>query len=318
MLYMMVCPDGAHAPGSYSLAKPPQGNHLVSWKKTSTESAHLPRISPVVPAKFRSVKVLGQGGQGKVELGDYDGVQVAGKTFLGTPDANLVKETLDEVEFFMKLDHPNCHYMLGSKTTLEDGGIMLLTEVCEMGSIFDKYNKENVVFDLATALRLTRECALGFEHIHSMGYMHRDIKSLNVFLDKNYTAKVADFGMCTPQKTASDCAGTPQWMAPEVGLNALGTASQYDNKVDVYSFAILMWELFHSRIPYVETGLDQMGILQQVVCNGARPAIDPRVPSPVAQIIQQCWSTHATARPTFSQVLASLDGTSSCCEQGSA
>ena len=39
---------------------------------------------------------------------------------------------------------------------------MLLTEVCEMGSIFDKYNKENMVFDPATAWRLSRECALGF------------------------------------------------------------------------------------------------------------------------------------------------------------
>lgn len=63
-------------------------------------------------------------------MGTYEGIKVAGKTFTGTPNASLVQEVLDEVKFFMLLDHPNCHYLLGAKTTLDNGGILELTEVC--------------------------------------------------------------------------------------------------------------------------------------------------------------------------------------------
>ena len=51
---------------------------------------------------------------------------------------------------------------------------------------------------------------MGLEAIHKMGYMHRDIKSLNIFLTKDLVAKVADFGMVTNEATASDACGTPQ------------------------------------------------------------------------------------------------------------
>ena len=94
--------------------------------------------------RFQAQKVLGEGGQGKVCLGVYDGFKCAGKTFTGTPDQDLVVEVQNEINFFMKLDHPNCHYLLGAKTTLDDGGIIVLTEVCDQGSLFDLYYTKQV------------------------------------------------------------------------------------------------------------------------------------------------------------------------------
>ena len=71
---------------------------------------------------------------------------MAGKTLLASADDALVEETKEEVQFFIKLDHPNCHYLLGAKTTLDNRGIMWLTEVwltevCDNGSLFDSYSK---------------------------------------------------------------------------------------------------------------------------------------------------------------------------------
>ena len=85
--------------------------------------------------------------------------------------------------------------------------------------------------------------------------MHRDIKSLNIFMTKDMVAKVADFGMCTPEKQSSHGAGTPQWMPPEALLNVFGVQSVYDNKFDVFSFAVLMWEVFHWAVPYATLGM---------------------------------------------------------------
>jgi hypothetical protein len=62
-----------------------------------------------------------------------------------------------------------------------------LTEVCDKGSIFDLYSKENATFMPTTAWRMAKECALGFNHIHGMGYMHRLPSPLKLDLSPTLT-----------------------------------------------------------------------------------------------------------------------------------
>ena len=190
MLYMMTMPEGEFHPDRYDPQKKRAAPNLIAIEKPKIASRSR-RVNPVIPSKFKGEKLLGQGGQGTVYLGTYDGAKVAGKTLLADADDSLVKETQEEVRFFLKLDHPNCHYLLGAKTTLEDGGILLLTEVCDHGSLFDCYSKEGKTFDLPTSWRIAKECATGLKVIHELGFMHRDIKSLNVFMDAHMVAKVA-------------------------------------------------------------------------------------------------------------------------------
>ena len=314
LLYILVLPDGPFVPSRYDPQKKAAdpNENLVSMH-VAKASERPQRIEPVVPALFQKKKLLGQGGQGTVHLGSYNGFKCAGKTLLGSPDANTVKETLDEVNFFLKLDHPNCHYLLGAKTTLDNGGIMLLTEICDKGSVYDFYGKAGKRFDMQTAWRLARECALGFDVIHDMGFMHRDIKSLNVFLSADLVAKVADFGMCTPESHSTAACGTPQWMAPEVVANLLGVQTKYDKRVDMYSYGVLLWELFHCTTPYVETRLDQMGICKSVYRSNIRPKFGRSCPPSVQGLVGKCWDKHPSARPAFKEIIRTLDQICSTC-----
>jgi len=309
LLYMVICPSGLFHPSVYEALvakKQPAKSQLVSVHKAD-QLARPKRFTNVQVAKFQKGKLLGQGGQGTVHAGKYEGQTCAGKTFLGTPNEDLVKECLDEVKFFMALDHPNCHYLLGAKTSLDQGGILVLTEICENGSLFDMYCTKGIRFDPQTAFRIGKECALGFEQIHKIGYMHRDIKSLNVFMDKNMVAKVADFGMATPERTSTQPGGTPQWMAPEVLSNLLGRKVAYDMRVDVYSYAILLWEIMHCKVPYGETGMDQMAIANAVFSKGIRPPMSSRCPPEVAKLIVACWDTDPNRRPSFKDIVARMN-----------
>lgn len=238
---------------------------------------------------------------------------MAGKTLLASADEALVEETKEEVRFFMKLDHPNCHYLLGAKTSVDNGGVMLLTEVCDNGSLFDCYSKSGVKFDSPTAWRIAKECATGLKVIHELGYMHRDVKSLNVFMDKNMVAKVADFGMCTDVIPSTDVCGTPQWMAPEVLANFFGRETFYDKRCDVFSYGVLLWEIFHCRIPYAETGFDQMQIADAVLNTNIRPAFSRVCPQPIQSLTMACWDKNADYRPTFAKTLEMLDACAAAC-----
>ena len=313
LLYNLVRPTGDFAIGKYEPQRTAVKPVVVS-QHVAKASDRPARIEPVVPALFQKKKLLGQGGQGTVHLGSYNGFKCAGKTLLGSPDANTVKETLDEVNFFLKLDHPNCHYLLGAKTTLDNGGIMLLTEICDHGSLFDFYSKHGKRFDMRTAWRLAKECAQGFDVIHDLGFMHRDIKSLNVFLSGDFVAKVADFGMCTNERTSTAACGTVQWMAPEVLTNLYGGRMMYDKRVDVYSYGILLHEIFYCTCPYMETGLDQMSLGRRVLQQNIRPDLRRRsCPSQVQDVIKKCWDKNPAARPSFKQVNELLLGVQSVC-----
>ena len=107
--------------------------------------------------------------------------------------------------------------------------------------------------------------------------------------------------------------GTPQWMAPEVVANLLGVQTKYDKRVDVYSYGILLWELFHCTTPYVETRLDQMGICKSVYRSNIRPKFGRSCPPSVQGLVGKCWDKHPSARPAFKEIIRTLDQICSTC-----
>jgi len=152
--------------------------------------------------------------------------------------------------------------------------------------------------------------------------MHRDIKSSNILLDAQAHAKVADFGLAKskPHQLSSEaslidklatqcgseystsintvCAGTPRFMAPEV------IDSHYDLKCDIYSFALLLWEVMHEMKPFGDkTGVEAAlaaahGERPQIALCGERACFEP--------IIRACWAHDPSERPNMHEVLQEL------------
>ena len=103
--------------------------------------------------------------------------------------------------------------------------------------------------------------------------------------------------------------GTLHWMAPELLDN-----KQYSLKVDVYSFAVVMWEICARKTPYYELS-NPMAIMKYVTIDKKRPnmtIIDVNCPPKLLELIQICWQEDPEKRPQFSQildVLAVIDST---------
>ncbi len=99
------------------------------------------RVDNVDPSKFEQKALIGREGQEEHYMGRYDGVPCVAKVLKGSLDSDVKVSFLQELRILEKLDHPNCQYFLGAKTTCENGGTMVLLELCAEGSLFDKYRK---------------------------------------------------------------------------------------------------------------------------------------------------------------------------------
>jgi serine/threonine protein kinase len=170
--------------------------------------------------------------------------------------------------------------------------------------------------------------ALAFMHAHSM--LHRDLRSPNVFLlhvddaerdvaidAGEAVAKVSDFGLSrrVAARVTESLESWP-WMAPETRVAVTGAARSgivsYDERADVYSFAMVMMHLHTHRLPFSEYGDRQdHEIERDIVRSGLRPSLDSNsaaidTPHAALQLIRDCWQTDPHSRPLMRQVVDRL------------
>lgn len=142
---------------------------------------------------------------------------------------------------------------------------------------------------------------LGIHYIHQKkNLIQRDLKSRNVLIDSELNAKVADFGLSRlkDEDAGMTACGTPAWTAPEIIRN-----ETYDEKVDVYSFGIVLWEMIALREPFEGVG----GIeIVYAAAEGRRPPIPQVCPVLYKDLMTQCWCAVPQERPHFGQIIDQL------------
>ena len=197
---------------------------------------------------FPEDALIGSGASGEVKKAFWRKTLVSVK-FLKLESQNAekqIKPFIEEYNLLKQLRHPNILLYLGGNITKSP--YFLVTEFCENGNLFQfLHGKDAPDLEDIERLNLALEIAQGINYLHSFNppILHRDLKSLNILLDKNYVAKIADFGSAKLRdEHMTKQRGTFQWMAPEVITN-----EHYTEKADVYSFGIILWE-FWSKDPY--------------------------------------------------------------------
>jgi len=140
--------------------------------------------------------------------------------------------------------------------------------------------------------------AWGLSYLHNLGVVHRDIKTSNVLFDSQMIPKICDFGISKifdDGDIMTKRIGTPSYIAPEAA-----TASNYDFKVDVYAYAMFLYELSEKKRPFSK--MKPAELLRNVVKNGERPQFSKATPSPLRELISKCWSANPEERPAFEEI----------------
>ncbi|XP_072972628.1 serine/threonine-protein kinase STY8-like isoform X2 [Typha angustifolia] len=244
---------------------------------------------------------IASGSCGDLYRGIYQDQEVAIKV-LRSQHLNeaLEVEFAQEVMILRKVNHGNVVRFYGACTKPPD--FYIVTEYMPGGNLYDFLHKHHNVLELPLLLKFAIDVCKGMDYLHQNNIIHRDLKSANLLLDSDQVVKVADFGVARFQSQNGDMTaetGTYRWMAPEV-INH----KPYDHKADVFSFAIVLWELATSKVPY-----DNLTPLQAAlgVRQGMRPDIPRHMHPGLSDLMKRCWEENPTKRPSFSTITRELE-----------
>ncbi|TMW69756.1 hypothetical protein Poli38472_001912 [Pythium oligandrum] len=213
-----------------------------------------------------------------------------------------VKNFRREIWVMNSLKHPNIVKLIGASLT--PTCYVLVMEYMPNGSLYDYLRDKDNFFPHQLILTSALDIAVGMNHTHQNNVLQRDLKSKNCLVSEHLVVKVADFGLARfKYKTYGDYTfvGTPYWAAPEVIRH-----EPYDEKADVYSYAIVLWELVERKDPY--EGLNAFQVPLQVANDGLRPAeFTKSAPLGLDHLMKQCWDSNPNQRPTFEEIAETLN-----------
>ncbi|XP_014814779.1 PREDICTED: mitogen-activated protein kinase kinase kinase 12 [Calidris pugnax] len=218
---------------------------------------------------------VGSGAQGAVFLGRFHGEEVAVKK------VRDLKET--DIKHLRKLKHPNIITFKGVCT--QAPCYCIIMEFCAQGQLYEVLRAGRKVTP-SLLVDWSMGIAGGMNYLHLHKIIHRDLKSPNMLITYDDVVKISDFGTSKElidKSTKMSFAGTVAWMAPEVIRN-----EPVSEKVDIWSFGVVLWELLTGEIPYKD--VDSSAIIWGVGSNSLHLPVPSGCPDGFKVLLRQCCS----------------------------
>ncbi|CAK9173554.1 unnamed protein product [Ilex paraguariensis] len=332
-----------------------QGSRLMRRQRSGPSSKHADRaeefsFSDLAAATndFALENKIGAGSFGVVYKAKLsDGREVAikrGETGAKTKKFQEKESAFDsELAFLSRLHHKHLVSLVGYCEERDER--LLVYEYMKNGALYDHLHDKNNVEKSSSALnswkmriKVSLDAARGIEYLHNYAVppiIHRDIKSSNILLDANWTARVSDFGLSLmgPESDRSykptKAAGTVGYIDPEYyGLNVLTAKS------DVYGLGVVLLELLTGKRAIFKSG-DNGGTPTSVVdfavpaimagelvkildCKVGRPEInEAEAVELVAYTAMHCVNLEGKERPTMADIVANLERALALCDDNS-
>lgn len=255
------------------------------------------RKEPLFAERYDNLEKIGEGAMATVYR--------AHDTVLGTltalkvlhPDLAVNRRFVErfqrETALARKITHPNIYriYDIGSHSG-QSFISMEYIEGMELKSMLDEGP-----LDFAKGLEICIQIAGALETAHSHGIIHRDLKPQNIMIEKGTgRCVVMDFGIAFAGELdhvtqAGAVLGTPDYISPE-----LARGENADNRADIYSFGVILYEIFCGRLPFQGKNLVSMA-LNHISAKPVRPGeVNPKIPADLEKIIVRCLEKNPAKR----------------------
>ncbi|XP_047308303.1 integrin-linked protein kinase 1-like [Impatiens glandulifera] len=246
----------------------------------------------------------------------WRGIQVAVKKLREdlSFDADKVRAFRDELELLQRIRHPNVVQFLGAVT--QSSPMMIVTEYLPKGDL-RAFLEARGPLKVRSAVRFALHIARGMNYLHKNkpeAIIHRDLEPSNILLDDSGHLKVADFGVSKflritrrikeeeEDKPLNGHDSSCRYAAPEVLRK-----EEYDTKVDVFSFALILHEMIEGCRPF--SSKEDNEVSKFYAAKGRPPFKAPakHYSHGLKDLIEECWNEKPSKRPSFEKIILRLE-----------
>ena len=266
----------------------------------------------IAPADVQLHERVAVGGFAEVFRGTWNGTIVAVKQLLERGQ-DVVTRLREEAVVLSRLRHPNLLLFMGWCADPP----FIATEFMRRGSLHNILRRNGAPLGGPRTHHVALSVARGMQYLHSRSppILHLDLKSPNILVDDKWRVKIADFGLSRVRRNTllsgrSNIHGTFEWMAPE-----MLRAENFDEKADVYSYGVVLWELLSAPLtPWNElinvqvvavVGYDRQRLVLGLAAEEA--AREDAAMRTIGELFWACAGNDPRGRPTFQMVLERLE-----------
>ncbi|XP_023850324.1 serine/threonine-protein kinase Nek9 [Salvelinus sp. IW2-2015] len=270
---------------------------VASGRSTSVYSGEEEKLH------YIPIRILGRGAFGEATL--YRRTEDNSLVVWKEVDLNCLsdkerKDVTNEISILSILQHNNIiayfnHFM--DKDTL-----LIELEYCNGGNLYDKINQQKgKLFTEEVVIWYLYQVASAVAHIHKAGILHRDIKTLNIFLTKTNLIKLGDYGLAKKLDSqfamAETCVGTPYYMSPE-----LCQGVKYNFKSDIWAMGCVIFEVLTLTRTFDAT--NALNLCVKIVQGNWTMEVNSDVySSALIKLVYECLDQDPEKRPTAEEIL---------------
>ena len=261
--------------------------------------------------KYKILAILGQGGMARVYRARQENLdrEVAVKVLPPwyAADRSFVDRFEQEAKLVARLSHPNI--VTVHDASQENGHLYIVMQLVDGGTLKnlldnlrDSRGTNGAFMDLLEANRIFQQLASALAYAHEHGIVHRDIKPVNVLMDRSGRPVLSDFGIAKVLVVNKGLTrpgagvGTPEYMSPEQCMGG-----QVDGRADIYALGVMLYEALTGRTPFVGDNYHAIAHSHIYETPSDPGVFNPSIPLPVRDVIM----TALQKRPEMRYQLAS-------------
>lgn len=255
-------------------------------------------IIPYKEIKNQSEKPIGSGGYANVYKANYHAKDVAIKILKTSLSKDLKEEFEKEARVMASLNSSHSFVCLHGICQEPDAMVMEFMPNGDLEHLLKSPRKVHWTLRWRFAL----DISYGIQHLHKRGIIHRDLKSSNILLDREWRARITDFGLSRIKKAETKyVAGTKPWMAPELFIKG----KELTPKSDIWAYGMVLWEIAARKTPHKDA--IHSGQIVAWIIGGELEDIPKDCNQKYAELILKCWKQNPKERPTAEAIVQDIE-----------